>query len=51
AITLGDKAFGRYHASLIVFGKTPDQAIENGTKMASVFTVRDATFVRSTMSN
>ncbi|WP_259640301.1 VirB4 family type IV secretion system protein [Pseudomonas syringae group genomosp. 3] len=51
AITLGDKAFGRYHASLIVYGKTPDQAIENGTKMASVFTVRDATFVRSTMSN
>ncbi|EGH45654.1 VirB4 [Pseudomonas syringae pv. pisi str. 1704B] len=50
-ITLGDKAFGRYHASLIVYGKTPDQAIENGTKMTSVFTVRDATFVRSTMSN
>lgn len=51
AITLGDKAFGRYHASLIVYGKTPDEAIDNGTAMQSVFTVHDATFVRSTMSN
>ncbi|WP_445674480.1 VirB4 family type IV secretion system protein [Pseudomonas japonica] len=51
AITLGDKAFGRYYASLVVFGKTPDEAIENGSKMASVFAVHDATFVRSTMSN
>lgn len=50
-ITMGDKAFGRYHASLIVYGKTPDDAIDNGSKMESVFTVRDATFVRSTMSN
>jgi len=51
AITLGDKAFGRYHASLIVYGKTPDEAIENGTTMQSVFTVHDSTFVRSTISN
>lgn len=50
-ITLGEKAFGRYHASLIVYGRTPDDAINNGSKMESVFTVRDATFVRSTMSN
>ncbi|WP_240364519.1 hypothetical protein, partial [Pseudomonas syringae] len=28
-----------------------DQAIENGTAMQSVFTVHDANFVRSTMSN
>lgn len=50
-ITTGDKAFGRYHASLIVFGDSPDAAIDNGTKMQSVFMVRDATFVRSTLSS
>lgn len=50
-ITMGEKAFGRYHASLIVYGNTPDEAIDNGSKMESVFTVHDATFVRSTMSN
>jgi type IV secretion system protein VirB4 len=51
AITMGEKAFGRYSASLIVYGDNPDQAIENGSKMESVFTVRDTTFVRSTISN
>lgn len=50
-ITQGEKAFGRYHASLIVYGDSPDAAIDNGAKMESVFTVHDATFVRSTMSN
>ncbi|WP_440057916.1 VirB4 family type IV secretion system protein [Pseudomonas fragariae (ex Marin et al. 2024)] len=50
-IMLGDKAFGRYSASLIVYGDTPDDAIDNGSKLASVFSVRDATFKRSTMSN
>lgn len=50
-ITQGDKAFGRYHAALIVYGASPNEAIENGSKMESVFTVHDATFVRSTMSN
>ncbi|EJZ60938.1 VirB4 (plasmid) [Pseudomonas fluorescens R124] len=50
-ITQGDKAFGRYHAALIVYGDSPDDAIDNGAKMESVFTVHDATFVRSTMSN
>lgn len=50
-ITMGEKAFGRYHASLIVYGNTPDEAIDNGSKMESLFTVHDATFVRSTMSN
>jgi type IV secretion system protein VirB4 len=50
-ITMGEKAFGRYYASLIVYGNTPDEAIEHGSKMESVFTVHDATFVRSTMSN
>lgn len=50
-ITMGDKAFGLYHASLIVYGDTPDAAMENGRKMDSVFTVHDAKFIRSTMSN
>jgi type IV secretion system protein VirB4 len=50
-ITMGEKAFGRYYASLIVYGNTPDEAIDNGSKMESVFSVHDATFVRSTMSN
>lgn len=50
-ITQGDKAFGLYHAALIVYGETPDQAIENGSKLSSVFTVHDSTYVRSTMTN
>lgn len=50
-ITQGEIAFGRYHASMIVFGNTPDEAINNGSKMESVFTVRDTVFVRSTMTN
>lgn len=50
-ITQGEKAFGRYHASMIVYGNTPDEAINNGSRMQSVFTVHDATFVRSTLSN
>lgn len=50
-IVLGDKAFGRYSASLIAYGDTPDEAIDNGSKLASIFSIRDATFRRSTMSN
>ncbi len=50
-VTQGEKAFGRYHASLIVYGNTPDEAIDNGSKMESVFTVHDTAFVRSTMTN
>lgn len=50
-ITMGEKAFGRYHASLIVFGNTPDEAIDNGSKMESIFSVHDTGFIRSTMSN
>jgi len=50
-ITQGDIAFGRYHAALIVYGKSPDEAIDNGAQMESIFTVRDASFIRSTMSN
>lgn len=50
-ITQGEKVFGVYHAALIVFGGSPDEAIDNGAKLTSLFTVRDTTFVRSTMSN
>lgn len=50
-ITQGDKAFGRYHAALIVYGDSPDEAIDNGSTMESLFTVRDTAFVRSTMTN
>jgi type IV secretion system protein VirB4 len=50
-ITQGEKAFGRYHASLIVYGETPDEAIINGSKMESLFMTHDTGFVRSTVTN
>lgn len=51
AITLGEKQFGRYFASLIVYGDTPDEAVDNGSSMASLFEVRDTTFKKSTLSS
>lgn len=50
-ISQGEKAIGRYHASLIVYGDTADEAIDNGSKMESLFSVHDTTFVRSTVTN
>ncbi|HDL7537465.1 VirB4 family type IV secretion system protein [Yersinia ruckeri] len=50
-ITQGTLAFGRYSASLIVYGDTPDQAIDNGAKMESLFITQDTGFVRSTVTN
>ncbi|MNM38138.1 Type IV secretion system protein virB4 [compost metagenome] len=50
-ITLGELSFGRYHAALIVYGETPDDAIENGAKMESIFSTYDTSFVRSTITN
>lgn len=50
-ITLGELAFGCYHAALIVYGDTPDMAIENGTKLESIFSAKDTSFVRSTVTN
>lgn len=50
-ITLGELAFGNYHAALIVYGDTPDEAIENGAKMESIFSIHDTSFVRSTITN
>lgn len=50
-ITQGDKLFGRYHAALIVYGETPEKAIENGATLDSIFSARDTRFVRSTVTN
>lgn len=50
-ITQGTLAFGRYHAGLIVYGATPDEAIAHGAKMESLFMAHDAAFIRSTMTN
>lgn len=50
-ITQGDLAFGTYHAALIVYGDTPAEAIANGSKMESMFEVKNTTFKRSTITN
>lgn len=50
-ITQGTLAFGKYHAGLIVYGNTPDEAISNGAKMDSLFITHNATFIRSTFTN
>ncbi len=50
-ITLGELSFGRFHAALVVYGDTPDAAIENGAKMESIFSTYDTSFVRSTITN
>ncbi|MDN4500154.1 conjugal transfer protein [Pseudomonas mosselii] len=50
-ITEGELAFGSYHAALVVYGDTPKEAVANGSKMESVFAVRNANFVRSTVTN
>ncbi|EOY9774656.1 TPA: VirB4 family type IV secretion system protein [Enterobacter hormaechei subsp. steigerwaltii] len=50
-ITQGDKLFGRYHAALIVYGETPQKAIENGATLDSIFSARDTRFIRSTVTN
>lgn len=51
SITQGEKAFGTYHAALIVYGDTPDTAIQNGITLSSIFGMHDSTFVRSTLTN
>lgn len=50
-ITQGDKLFGRYHAALMVYGETPQKAIDNGAMMDSIFTAKDTRFIRSTVTN
>lgn len=50
-ITQGDKVFGRYHAALIVYGETPQKAIDNGATLDSIFSAKDTRFIRSTVTN
>ncbi|WP_237713286.1 VirB4 family type IV secretion system protein [Candidatus Regiella insecticola] len=50
-ITQGTLAFGKYHAGLMVYGDTPDEAIAHGAKMDSLFITHEATFIRSTLTN
>lgn len=50
-ITQGDKMFGRYHAALMVYGETPQKAIDNGATLDSIFTAKDTRFIRSTVTN
>lgn len=50
-VTQGKKVFGRYHASLVVYGDTPESAVSNGAKMESLFITHNTTFVKSTSTN
>jgi type IV secretion system protein VirB4 len=50
-ITQGETVFGRYHAALIVYGDTPEKAIENGARMEAAFLSKDTRFIRSTLTN
>lgn len=51
AVTQGRVVFGQYHASLIVFGQTADDAVNNGAKMQSIMMAKNTGFVRSTSTN
>ncbi|ENN5873296.1 conjugal transfer protein [Salmonella enterica] len=50
-VTQGKRIFGEYNASLIVFGDTPEKAVEHGAKMQSLMMSKDTGFVRSTSTN
>lgn len=50
-ITEGELAFGSYHAALMVYGDTPQEAIDNGSKMEGVFAARNTGFTRSLATN
>lgn len=50
-VTQGKKVFGEYYASLIVFGDTPEEAVDNGARMQSLLMARDTGFVRSRSTN
>lgn len=50
-IQSGELAFGEYHCSLVVFGDTPKEAVNNGVYVASSFTnYAGAIFRRATLS-
>ncbi len=50
-MTQGKRIFGEYNASLIVFGDTPEKAVDHGAKMQSLMMSKDTGFVRSTSTN
>ncbi|UDJ88600.1 VirB4 family type IV secretion system protein [Erwinia amylovora] len=51
AITQGSLVMGNYHAGLVVFGDTPEQAVTKGARIQSLLSVKNAVFKRSTSSN
>lgn len=51
ALTDGQIAFGMYHAALIVWGNTSQEAIDNGARLTGMFANHDTLFVRSTQTN
>lgn len=51
AVTQGSLVMGLYHASLVVFGDTPDKALTKGSRLQSLLSARSAVFKRSTSTN
>ncbi|EPJ1876665.1 VirB4 family type IV secretion system protein [Klebsiella pneumoniae] len=51
AVTQGKRLFGHYHSSLIVYGETPEKAVNNGARMQALFLALNTGFVRSTSTN
>lgn len=47
----GERVFGMHHASLIVFGDTPEKAVKQGSELQNILKGGGADFVRSTSSN
>jgi len=50
-VAQGKKVFGEYLASLIVFGGTPGEAEDKGSRMQALMLSKNAGFVRSTSTN
>ena len=51
AITQGSLVLGLYHASLVVFGDTPEKAVTKGDRLKSLLSAKSAVFKRSTSTN
>ncbi|PII85142.1 conjugal transfer protein [Erwinia sp. OLTSP20] len=47
----GERVFGMHHASLIVFGETPEKAVNYGSELQNMLKAGGSEFVRSTSSN
>jgi type IV secretion system protein VirB4 len=50
-ISTGELAFGDYHASIVVYGKTKEQAITNGVTVDSVFRTQGAVWKSSSLAS